>query len=117
MDGSWLVEGVGVSPDIEVDNLPHESFNGRDRQLETALDWLRRGWMPNRCSRCSAVRFRRCRQSESIHDPANHYYPAVCGSSFTLVIPAVQASEDFKTALEELLERDQRHRGAGSGKD
>ncbi|MFA5589463.1 MAG: DUF6624 domain-containing protein [Lysobacteraceae bacterium] len=36
---------------------------------------------------------------------------------FTLVIPAVQASEDFKTALEELLERDQRHRGAGSGKD
>jgi len=42
MDGSWLVEGVGVSPDIEVDNLPHESFNGRDRQLETALDWLRR---------------------------------------------------------------------------
>jgi tricorn protease len=31
-----------VSPDIEVDNLPHESFNGRDRQLETALEWLRR---------------------------------------------------------------------------
>lgn len=42
MDGRWLVEGVGVSPDIEVDNLPHESFNGRDRQLEAALEWLRR---------------------------------------------------------------------------
>lgn len=32
------------------------------------------------------------------------------------VVPAAQADEDFKTALEELLERDQRHRGAGSGK-
>ncbi|MCX7555597.1 S41 family peptidase [Xanthomonadaceae bacterium JHOS43] len=42
LDGRWLVEGVGVGPDIEVDNLPHESFNGRDRQLETALEWLRR---------------------------------------------------------------------------
>ena len=42
MDGRWLVEGVGVVPDIAVDNLPHESFNGTDRQLDAALDWLRR---------------------------------------------------------------------------
>lgn len=41
-DGRWLVEGVGVAPDIAVDNLPHESFNGTDRQLDAALDWLRR---------------------------------------------------------------------------
>ena len=41
-DGRWLVEGIGVVPDIAVDNLPHESFNGTDRQLDAALDWLRR---------------------------------------------------------------------------
>lgn len=40
IDGRWLIEGVGVSPDIEVDNLPHESFNGADRQLDTAINWL-----------------------------------------------------------------------------
>lgn len=37
----WLIEGHGVEPDIEVDNLPHESFNGRDRQLEAAAAHLR----------------------------------------------------------------------------
>ncbi len=36
----WLIEGHGVDPDIEVDNLPHESFNGRDRQLEAAITHL-----------------------------------------------------------------------------
>jgi tricorn protease len=29
-----------VAPDVEVDNLPHETFNGRDRQLEVALELL-----------------------------------------------------------------------------
>lgn len=41
-DGQWLIEGRGVSPDIEVENLPFESFNGRDRQLDAALDYLER---------------------------------------------------------------------------
>jgi tricorn protease len=41
-DGQWLIEGRGVSPDIEVENLPFESFNGRDRQLDAALDYLDR---------------------------------------------------------------------------
>ena len=36
-DGRWLVEGVGVTPDIEVENLPHATFNGQDQQLETAI--------------------------------------------------------------------------------
>jgi tricorn protease len=36
----WMVEGIGVVPDIEVDNLPHASFNGKDQQLETALNLL-----------------------------------------------------------------------------
>ncbi len=39
-DGEWLIEGVGVIPDVEVDNLPFETFNGRDRQLEVALELL-----------------------------------------------------------------------------
>lgn len=40
MDGRWLVEGVGVSPDVEVDNLPHATFNGKDQQLEAAIQLL-----------------------------------------------------------------------------
>lgn len=38
--GEWLVEGVGVVPDIEVDNLPHETFLGADRQLDAAISHL-----------------------------------------------------------------------------
>ncbi len=40
-EGEWLIEQKGVIPDIEVDNLPHETFNGRDRQLEAAIAHLR----------------------------------------------------------------------------
>ena len=36
----WLIEGWGVEPDVVVDNLPHETFQGRDRQLETAVERL-----------------------------------------------------------------------------
>jgi tricorn protease len=39
-DGDWLIEGVGVTPDVEVENLPHETFVGRDRQLEVAIELL-----------------------------------------------------------------------------
>ncbi|MFL6673620.1 MAG: S41 family peptidase, partial [Massilia sp.] len=39
-EGDWLIEGVGVTPDVEVENLPHETFNGRDRQLEVAIELL-----------------------------------------------------------------------------
>jgi tricorn protease len=35
-----LVEGKGVTPDIEVENPPHETFTGSDRQLETAIKTL-----------------------------------------------------------------------------
>jgi tricorn protease len=41
-DGQWLIEGVGVAPDVEVDNLPYETFNGRDRQLEVAIQMLQK---------------------------------------------------------------------------
>ena len=40
LDGRWLVEGRGVSPDIEVENLPFASYNGEDAQLDAAIAWL-----------------------------------------------------------------------------
>ena len=42
LDGEWLIEGWGVEPDIAVDNLPHASFEGRDAQLQAAIDYLQR---------------------------------------------------------------------------
>ncbi len=39
-DGAWLIEGQGVAPDVEVVNPPRETFEGRDRQLETAIKLL-----------------------------------------------------------------------------
>ena len=39
-DGRWLIEGRGVSPDIEVVNPPRASFNGEDAQLDRALSYL-----------------------------------------------------------------------------
>jgi tricorn protease len=41
MDGRWIVEANGVSPTIEVDNLPYETFNGKDSQLEAAIQYLK----------------------------------------------------------------------------
>lgn len=41
-DGSWLIEGHGVVPDVEVENPPHASFLGKDLQLEAALEHLTR---------------------------------------------------------------------------
>jgi tricorn protease len=40
-DGQRLIEGRGVVPDIEVDNLPHATFEGRDAQLEKAIQVLK----------------------------------------------------------------------------
>jgi len=39
-DGKWLIEQIGVVPDIEVDNLPFATFNGGDAQLDTAIRYL-----------------------------------------------------------------------------
>ncbi len=39
-NGEWLIEGHGVEPDITVDDLPHAAFEGRDAQLEAAVDYL-----------------------------------------------------------------------------
>jgi tricorn protease len=42
LDGRWLIEGVGISPDIEVIAEPHALFNGEDQQLQAAIDYLQR---------------------------------------------------------------------------
>ena len=39
-DGKWLIEGIGVIPDIEVDNLPYATFQGEDNQLDYAIKYL-----------------------------------------------------------------------------
>ena len=39
-EGEWLIEGHGVEPDFVVDNLPHETFMGKDRQLEAAIQHI-----------------------------------------------------------------------------
>lgn len=39
-EGKWIIEGTGVSPDIEVDNLPHATFMGEDAQLMAGIRHL-----------------------------------------------------------------------------
>lgn len=39
-EGVWLVEGVGHVPDMLVENLPFETFHGKDAQLEAAIAYL-----------------------------------------------------------------------------
>lgn len=41
-NGKWLIEGHGFVPDIEVDNLPHATFNGQDAQLDAAIEYLQK---------------------------------------------------------------------------
>ena len=36
----WIIEGAGVKPDMEVDNLPFATFNGGDAQLDAAIAYL-----------------------------------------------------------------------------
>jgi tricorn protease len=40
-EGAWLIEGHGVEPDVVVDNLPHETYGGRDAQLDAAIAYLK----------------------------------------------------------------------------
>ncbi|WP_249193401.1 S41 family peptidase [Gluconobacter sphaericus] len=42
LNGHWLVENKGVSPDIQVENMPVATFNGQDQQLDAAIAWLRK---------------------------------------------------------------------------
>lgn len=38
VNGEWIIENHGVDPDIEVDNLPFDEFNGKDAQLDRAIE-------------------------------------------------------------------------------
>ena len=38
----FLIEGVGVKPDVEIDNPPRATFQGRDAQLEAAIAHLQK---------------------------------------------------------------------------
>jgi len=40
LEGKWDVEGHGVEPTIDLDNLPEEEIAGRDPQLEKAVEVL-----------------------------------------------------------------------------
>ncbi|WP_073975536.1 S41 family peptidase [Erythrobacter donghaensis] len=40
IDGRWIVEGLGVAPDVEVENPPHAAFKGTDAQLAAAIGLL-----------------------------------------------------------------------------
>jgi tricorn protease len=42
LDRKWLIEGHGHVPDIELDNLPFETFNGKDAQLDAAIKFLQK---------------------------------------------------------------------------
>jgi len=37
--GDWAVENHGVDPDIEVENVPSDMVQGKDAQLERAIQW------------------------------------------------------------------------------
>lgn len=41
-DGRFLIEGIGVTPDIEVDNPPRATFMGQDAQLDAAIAELQK---------------------------------------------------------------------------
>jgi len=41
VEGEWILEGVGMEPDIVVDNDPAKEFDGIDEQLNKALEILK----------------------------------------------------------------------------
>ncbi len=40
LESQWIIENYGVPPDIEVDNLPELVIQGKDPQLEKAIEYL-----------------------------------------------------------------------------
>jgi len=42
-DGSWILEGVGMEPDIEIDNNPGLEYEGTDTQLLKAIEIILEG--------------------------------------------------------------------------
>jgi tricorn protease len=46
-DGSWIIEGHGVEPDIEVENDPKSVIEGRDPQLDRGIEEVMRAIAAN----------------------------------------------------------------------
>jgi tricorn protease len=40
LDSKWAIENHGVTPDINVDNLPGDVMAGKDEQLDSAIDYI-----------------------------------------------------------------------------
>ncbi len=40
-DGEWIIEGHGVDPDIDIDINPFEDYQGKDAQLDKAIEVLK----------------------------------------------------------------------------
>ncbi len=40
LDGEWLIEGVGVVPDMEVQNMPGDVLRGKDDQLDAGIEYV-----------------------------------------------------------------------------
>jgi len=40
LNGGWLIEGHGVDPYIQVQNMPVDVMRGRDAQLEEGITYL-----------------------------------------------------------------------------
>lgn len=40
-EGEWIIEGHGVDPDIDVDINPFDDYNGKDAQLDRAIEELK----------------------------------------------------------------------------
>lgn len=59
LDGSWLIEGRGVTPDIDVDNPPRATHDGADAQLDAAVNHLLRKLAEQPLARPQAPPYRR----------------------------------------------------------
>ncbi len=40
LNGEWIIEGHGVVPDLEVQNLPGDVIRGKDAQLDAAIEYV-----------------------------------------------------------------------------
>jgi tricorn protease len=40
LDGTWLIEGRGVDPDVDLQNMPGDVLKGRDAQLDAAIGYI-----------------------------------------------------------------------------
>ena len=47
LDGEWDVEGIGVSPDYEVDATSEDMYEGIDTQLDKAIELINAGLKSN----------------------------------------------------------------------